>query len=876
MDDSFSICCMRGKVKLPVQLKPPPPLLINLIKNEHPKSKGFVENIRHYNLMFAFTSLGGKINHNINDGRGPYCFRIQGENYHTISDLMVKPNEMPKFAQLYMFDTQNELQNIIDVPHDKLRTTWQIDKYISAEIPDKDTHPDLYQLVTKNMTHVLCGLEHQNYPCMVKNRCTKKFLKEFNKDTFINENGYAIYKRPDNGRTMKKSRTDLDHGFIVPYNPGLLKCYQAHINVEYCNQFSSIKYMLKYINKGPDRVTIVVDDEEVDEIKDYYDCKYLSACEASWRIFQFDIHHRTPSVERLPFHLPDEHSIIFDESDSIDYLLEKDSNNITKFLQWMGRNKIDDKARELLSLKTMEHMPYPNAEYIMEGYNSADGDLANSKHHLLYGTRHRCLTSTVLKLLIGLCEIIAVKKIMNLLIKCLEDFSKVDAFPSTNNEDKIFNPCILIQEKLVEIITRVVQDKKLAISNASLVFEDFDPLFYEPLFFKEVPKGRSLYLMIVISMRRHAPEAYSDGTHFRGVTESVGTSTAWVILFDMIPTNILATVPIVDLHVVHDDTPLIPTETPTISPVVPTLPQTSPFLWIDSFKTSNDFAERPPSHDTYEEIPLGRPYRTQPNGVRKMLPARKRVWALPSGHLASRSPVTSVPLATPTPGALSLADIDANTAAAETAAALEVGIGIEVDVGVEVQFLGHVIDSEGIHVNPTKIKSIKDWASPKTPIKICQFLGLADYNKKFIDGFLKITKPMTKLTQKSMKFDWVEREEAAFQMLKQKLCSAPILALPEGSENFTVYCDVSHKGLSAVLMQKEKCIAYYLYGTKCVVFTDHKSLQHILDQKELNMRQHRWLKLLSNYDCEIRYNSGKVNVMDNALSRKERIKPLRV
>ncbi|GJW61107.1 putative reverse transcriptase domain-containing protein [Tanacetum coccineum] len=166
---------------------------------------------------------------------------------------------------------------------------------------------------------------------------------------------------------------------------------------------------------------------------------------------------------------------------------------------------------------------------------------------------------------------------------------------------------------------------------------------------------------------------------------------------------------------------------------------------------------------------------------------------------------------------------------------------------------------------------------------------------------------MTKLTQKSVKFDWGEKAEAAFQLLKQKLCSAPILALPEGSENFVVYCDASHKGLGAVLMQREKVIAYasrqlkvheknytthdlelgvvvfslkmwrhYLYITKCVVFTDHKSLQYILDQKELNMRQRHWLELLSDYDCEIRYHPGKANVVADALSRKERSKPLRV
>ncbi|GJQ90413.1 putative reverse transcriptase domain-containing protein [Tanacetum coccineum] len=223
-----------------------------------------------------------------------------------------------------------------------------------------------------------------------------------------------------------------------------------------------------------------------------------------------------------------------------------------------------------------------------------------------------------------------------------------------------------------------------------------------------------------------------------------------------------------------------------------------------------------------------------------------------------------------------------------------------------VQFLGHVIDSRGFTCGPAKIESIKDWASPKIPTET-QFLGLAGYYRRFIEGFSKIAKSMTKLTQKGIKFDWGEKEENAFQLIKQKLCSAPILALPEGSEDFVVYCDASHKGLGAVLMQREKVIAYasrqlkvheknytthdlelgsvvfalkiwrhYLYGTRCTVFTDHKSLQHILDQKELNMRQRRWLELLSDYDCDIRYHPGKANVVADALSRKERIEPLRV
>ncbi|GJR02852.1 putative reverse transcriptase domain-containing protein [Tanacetum coccineum] len=146
-----------------------------------------------------------------------------------------------------------------------------------------------------------------------------------------------------------------------------------------------------------------------------------------------------------------------------------------------------------------------------------------------------------------------------------------------------------------------------------------------------------------------------------------------------------------------------------------------------------------------------------------------------------------------------------------------------------------------------------------------------------------------------------DKQEAAFQLLKEKLCSAPILALPEGAENFIIYCDASHKGLGVVLMQNEKVIAYasrqlkiheknyttydldseqYVFAlktlealsgmeTKCTVYTDYKSVQHILDKKELNMRKHRWLEFLSEYDCEIRYHPGKANVVADALSRKE-------
>ncbi|GKB35385.1 putative reverse transcriptase domain-containing protein [Tanacetum coccineum] len=225
----------------------------------------------------------------------------------------------------------------------------------------------------------------------------------------------------------------------------------------------------------------------------------------------------------------------------------------------------------------------------------------------------------------------------------------------------------------------------------------------------------------------------------------------------------------------------------------------------------------------------------------------------------------------------------------------------------EVHFLGHVVNQSGIHVDPGKIEAVKNWKAPMTPFEIRSFLGLVGYYRRFIANFYKIAKLLTSLTQKNKKYVWGIEEEEAFQTLKSKLCDAPILSLPDGVEDFVVYCDASNQGLGCVLMQRGKVIAYasrqlkiheknytthdlelgavvfalktwrhYLYGTKSVIYTDHKSLQHIFDQKELNMRQRRWIELFSDYEYEIRYHPGKANVVADALSRKERVKPRRV
>ncbi|KAJ9547402.1 hypothetical protein OSB04_019945 [Centaurea solstitialis] len=210
-------------------------------------------------------------------------------------------------------------------------------------------------------------------------------------------------------------------------------------------------------------------------------------------------------------------------------------------------------------------------------------------------------------------------------------------------------------------------------------------------------------------------------------------------------------------------------------------------------------------------------------------------------------------------------------------------------------------------VDPAKIEAVMSWEVPKTPSEIRSFLGLAGYYRRFIQDFSRIAVPLRRLTKKSEPYVWGPDQQTAFETLRQRLCEAPVLTLPEGVEDMTVYCDDSHLGLGCVLMQRGRVIAYasrqlkpheanypthdlelaavvfalkiwrhYLYGVKCTIYTDHRSLRHFLDQPNLNMRQRRWLDVVKDYDCEILYHPGKANVVADALSRKTAHTSLRI
>jgi hypothetical protein len=217
----------------------------------------------------------------------------------------------------------------------------------------------------------------------------------------------------------------------------------------------------------------------------------------------------------------------------------------------------------------------------------------------------------------------------------------------------------------------------------------------------------------------------------------------------------------------------------------------------------------------------------------------------------------------------------------------------------EIQFLGHVLSTKVIMVDPSIVKDILEWKSPTSVHQVRSFLGLAGYYRRFIPNFSKIVKPITELLKNDVKFDWSPKYNEAIEQLKVLLTTAPVLAQPDIEKPFDVYCDASSIGLGCVLMQEGRVIVYasrqlrrheehypthdlelavvvhalkiwrhYLLGNICHIYSDHKSLKYIFTQLELNMRQRMWLELIKDYDLEIHYHPGKANDVADALSRK--------
>ncbi|KAK1388121.1 hypothetical protein POM88_016299 [Heracleum sosnowskyi] len=398
------ICCDCGAL----MWRETPPELKTLLDGANNKSTSFRKSLRLYNNAFAFTSVGANVDREINNGGGPYVYRISGEVYHQIGSLHPEGSKKAVFSQIYMYDNQQQLEERLNFPNGDNRLDVEITESLSAMLNrdnalvdiyrnvrdrfkdtdivpaqlhltdkhvlgkvigvaytiefqkrDKETDPVGYEAISKYMIHGPCGSYNRNCACMRDDQCTKFYPKEFRNETTIDANGYPVYRRRNDKRIIQLKEIEIDNRFVVPYNRGLIVKYQAHMNIEWCNQGLLIKYMFKYITKGSDRATIAIGKFKdancgegkgniaTNEVDDYIACRYLSSAEACWRIFKFPIHYRKPVVTKLVFHLENEQQTCFKDDESLPSVVDRINPEATMFIQLFQTNNRDPFARGL-------------------------------------------------------------------------------------------------------------------------------------------------------------------------------------------------------------------------------------------------------------------------------------------------------------------------------------------------------------------------------------------------------------------------------------------------------------------------------------------------------------------------------------------------
>lgn len=215
---------------------------------------------------------------------------------------------------------------------DKIRNVDQIDAFISAQIPDRNEHPQLYEAVSKYMLHGPCTPER----CLENGKCKKHFPKTFCDATIMKEDGYPEYARPDNGRSIQKGQNTFTNKDVVPHSKQLIVEFDCHINLEVCASIKSVKYIHKYIYKGPDRATLQTQGH--DEVKAFLDSRYISSVEAAWRLFEFAMHLEWPSVYRLPVHLENQQTVSYRDDDNAQEVMNEAANKDTCLTGWLKAN----------------------------------------------------------------------------------------------------------------------------------------------------------------------------------------------------------------------------------------------------------------------------------------------------------------------------------------------------------------------------------------------------------------------------------------------------------------------------------------------------------------------------------------------------------
>jgi len=248
---------------------------------------------------------------------------------------------------------------------DKPRTPADVDQLVSAELPNPQTQPELYAAVCKHMRHGPCGPANPQCPCTDPSTkmCSRNYPRDFQETTVFNLGGYPLYRRRRLQNGEDEARTsgppyEQTNRWIVPYNPYLLLRYDCHLNVEVCTSIKAVKYLYKYIHKGPDRANMQVGDP-ADEISMHLDARYVAAPEATWRIMRFSMHDKSHAVERLPVHLPRGQHIYFEEgreTEAYQQALSKPSKLEAYFLM----NKERTATAGATSTGKTPPMPYQN------------------------------------------------------------------------------------------------------------------------------------------------------------------------------------------------------------------------------------------------------------------------------------------------------------------------------------------------------------------------------------------------------------------------------------------------------------------------------------------------------------------------------------
>ncbi|XP_050896077.1 uncharacterized protein LOC127102785 [Lathyrus oleraceus] len=239
---------------------------------------------------------------------------------------------------------------------DKLWEPEEYDSVVKAEIPRHKSEPELYEAVLKHMIHGPCGVLNQSSPCMKNGHCKKRYPKDFCEETRQGNDSYPEYMRRFSDPIFLNRNKSVDNRWVVPYNPWLLLKYDCHINVEICSSIKSIKYLYKYVYKGPDRVAMEVHrGTGMDEIQQYVDARWICAPEALWKIFKFTLYKLYPSVERLQIHLPNHHQVRFYKHQRITDVLNDNQNAVTMLTEFFALNQMDPHARNYLYREIPEH-----------------------------------------------------------------------------------------------------------------------------------------------------------------------------------------------------------------------------------------------------------------------------------------------------------------------------------------------------------------------------------------------------------------------------------------------------------------------------------------------------------------------------------------